>query len=268
MVNIVLPVVIIIGLIWLLFWLIPEFCREVVVPSWIARYRAQQWCNPPKGKGDEEDEKEEWVFIKNVLLLKSDPLIISKSTRKAIRKESTRFLFCIAALSVIVIFLVNKIAGALGPAFIATYEPLFTPLVILVSALLVARGTRNTIRVNGRASSRQDWIKEVRVILAELASSMPTPDLDEALRQCQRSKSEHKFRELELHLNPSEKMHRSLLYAINLAYDADWLKDDEVEKNLRLGNTEDRHDGKLQAGIIRLSQVVLKQEWEQTKKLR
>ena len=229
-----------------------------------ARFRARKWCNPPRGKDYEEDERMEWDFIKNVLLLNNndDPLIVSESSRKKIRKGSIIFLF-------ILLILLIGVVTCWQHLNVEKYEPDLLPFAVLVSAVMVAIGTFFTIRVNGRASSRQEWIKDVRVILADLASGMPTSDSDQDLRQRQRSTSEHKFRKLELHLNPSEKMHRSLLYAISLAYDADWLNDDEVEKNLRLRNSGDWRDDKLRkAGIIRLSQVALKREWEQTKRLR
>lgn len=282
MVNIDLILIIFLFLIWLIYfpWLIYDLNRELT-RFWIVRYRARWWYNPPKGKNYKRDEKKEWKFIKNVLLLKkqNDPLIVSKSMRKG-----SKLISCII-LSVLLIALFSAafyikqfIDETISLSINEKLEPFFVPFAIIVSflgAVMVAIGKFFTIRVKGRASSRQDWIKDVRAILAELTSSMPISDSDHDMRQCQRSKNEHKFRELELHLNPSEKMHRSLLYAIRLAYGADWLnddeddEDDEVEKNLRLRNSDDWRDGKLRrAGIIRLSQVVLKREWEQTKKLR
>lgn len=228
------------------------------------RYRSQQWYCPPQGKDKEEKE---WGLIKDALLLRKDPLVVCKRKLKEIVREyavaGSVFIFLL--LPLFLCLFVPEIDRLFGK--LRQHPNILTPVAILVSAVMVAIGTYYTIRVNGRASSRQKWIKKVRLILAELASGMPQPDSDQDL--CQRNKSEQKFRKLELHLNPSEKMHRSLLYAISLAYGVEWLDDEEVEKNLCLRRADEwRDNAGRKAGIIRLSQMLLKREWEQTKNLR
>ena len=256
---VILSIGLLIGLAYALGDIIGDMTRSRTV-----LFRARKWYNPPRGKDYEEDEKKEWDFIRNVLLLNNyDPLIVSESSRERIRTESIVLLFILLFLLIGVVIFWER----LDVIELKKYEPVLLPLAVFVGAVMVAIGTFFTIRVNGRASSRQEWIGEVRGIVADLVSGMPESGSDRDL--CQLSTSEHKFRKLELRLNPSEKMHRSLLYAISLAYDADWLNNDEVEENLRLRNSGDWHDDKLRkAGIIRLSQVALKREWEQTKRLR
>lgn len=112
MVKIVLLVIILIGLIC---WLIPYLYRHIegeVARSWIARYRAWQWYNPPRGEGYayEADEKKQWDFIKDVLLLRHETLIVSKSMREKIRKEGKQSLLIWAVLLLVVAI----IADALG----------------------------------------------------------------------------------------------------------------------------------------------------------
>lgn len=242
--------------------------REILGQWTVDRYRSQHWYRLPKGK---DKEKEEWGLIKDVLFLRKDPLVVRERKINEILKdcnEAVWMFFCLVLPLFLLLFLF-LIAPKTEQFFIELIKrpEILHSIVIFVSVVIVAIGTYYTIRVNGRASSRQEWIKDVRLILAKLVSGFPEPDSDQDL--CQRSKSEQQFRKLELHLNPSEKIHRSLLYAISLAYGFEWLDDEEVEKKLCLRKADDwRNSAGRKAGIIRLSQVLLKREWEQTKNLR
>lgn len=234
---------------------------EAILRKFISsRHRSQHWYWSSK-----DNDNGEWKLIKDALLLKKDPLAVSMSMSNTIDKRAKIAAWVLTILSLLVVLAVVEFFPSVDK--LTQYSQYLVPAAILISAMMVALGTRYTIRVHGRASSRQEWIKDVRRILAELTLCLPEPH--SAQDVCQRSESEQKFRKLELHLNPSEKVHRSLLYAISLAYGADWLDDEQVEENLCLREVDDwRQSTRRKAGIVRLSQVLLKREWEKTKSLR
>lgn len=251
------------------FWLIWGFSRAVglaVERFLMTRYRARQWYDPPKeGEDTEKDEEEEWNFVKKALLLEDEPLFPYEGKREGSAMLALGVLIVLLLLYVLLYVAIDYFSRQSIDGLMR-YESLIAVLVSIVGILVFAIYQRFKSRVI-RASSRQKWIKDVRIILADLVSGLPETTEDHDL--CQRTKMERNFRKLELHLNPSEKIHRSLLYAISFAYDANWSKDEQVEKNLRLKEVDDwRCSARCKAGIIRLSQILLKLEWEQTKKLR
>ena len=141
---------------------------------------------------------------------------------------------------------------------------------VVLAALIAATATVIaiflTVRQNTRSTNREAWNDTVRKLVAGLIAGVPRScvELADARKRRQRQ-----YFKLALYLNPSEKAHRGLLYAVAVMYGAekDWLArgcpySELVSFNRDRGSLERRVQG-----ITRLSNVVFKTEWEKVKRL-
>lgn len=118
-------------------------------------------------------------------------------------------------------------------------------------------------RLKARTENRQKWINDLRNTLAKLIENMPLKSDPEAKTE---AKNEAYFKmhgKLELLMNPSEKDHRGLMALIRHIYGHSKLKIDEVpQKNLGISEMDFEQQ---KSNVIRLSNIVLKREWERVK---
>jgi hypothetical protein len=122
-------------------------------------------------------------------------------------------------------------------------------------------------RLKARSENRQKWINDIRVILAELIQNMPSSkdNEDDKKKKIEVYLKHHGT--LELLLNPSERDHRALLALIRHIYKFPNVPIDETpRKELNLSKLDPTADfDTLKSQMIRLSNVVLKREWERVK---
>ena len=138
-------------------------------------------------------------------------------------------------------------------------------LVALTTAAAAVMTIFMTVRQNTRSVNRQAWINSIRELMASLIAGVPRNHAELAGA---RKRHRRQYSQLALYLNPSEKAHRGFLYAIAVMYGAehDWPAGDcppELASFDRCGASL----GDLVQGLTHLSNVVLKMEWEQVKKL-
>ena len=137
-------------------------------------------------------------------------------------------------------------------------------LVALTTAAAAVMTIFMTVRQNTRSVNRQAWINSIRELMAGLIADMPYDcDLEGACDEHRR-----RYFKLALYLNPSETAHQGFLYAIAVMYGAenDWWARDcprELKCLTRCGACLAYRRQRLTL----LSNVILKIEWEQVKKL-
>ena len=136
------------------------------------------------------------------------------------------------------------------------------------------------VRLKARSANRQDWITSIRRDIELLIVNFPPPDastrrIDEIYLVIQKH-----LIALELYLNPSEKMHRALLAVLRFMYGAsNESVDTDARNSLYIPSTRQiwRHQDygnaksdwlKWRLRAIRLSNALLKREWEQVKHVR
>lgn len=143
---------------------------------------------------------------------------------------------------------------------------------ILLGFLTLAAALTATFyqwRVTARSVNRQKWIDDIRVVLAEIIADLPSIQDIETVKQYKKKRAIYRNAKLELLLNPSEEVHRALMALLRHAYGFDDVPIDNIprrELELKALNPNFREDSiKLKSQIIRLSNVVLKREWEQVK---
>lgn len=132
-------------------------------------------------------------------------------------------------------------------------------------------------RLAARSKNRQDWIDQMRSVLAELIADLPWPRDGGKEKERKRKEYFPRHAKLELLLNPSEHIHRTLIALIRHAYGFDNVAIDEqvrthfpeiFEVQFQTRDKQDQHLRALKSQIIRLANVALKREWEQVKHAR
>ena len=136
------------------------------------------------------------------------------------------------------------------------------------------------VRLKARSANRQEWINSIRTDIELLIANFPPPDasnrrIDEIYWDIQKH-----LVALELYLNPSETMHRALLAVLRFMYGAsnEWADTDArnslcIPSTRQAWRTEDYGTAKSdwlkwRRRAIRLSNALLKREWEQVKHVR
>ena len=268
------------------------FSLILLILLWVMSYR-------PSGKWyDWRDaySKEEWKYIKEVLMLERDALVHPKKPPSlcSVWFKDDGLSLLILFLSILVAVLVfacrcfNDTCRCFNDKGIIEWLLSWVPTidvsnsgahyVALVAALIAATATVITVfltvRQNTRSTNREAWNNSVRKLMACLIAGVP--------RNCaeladSRKKYQLQYFKLALHLNPSEKAHRGLLYAVAVMYGAekDWLARDCPCRDARdcpcrelaSFNRPERCLERRVQGITRLSNVVFKTEWEQVKRL-
>ena len=246
----------------------------IVLFIWVRRlervYRTK-WYDLAK-EGPNEDMP--WRDIATVM--KTDPL--NSSTPVTSWRFPWKYIcwdvlgiFTLVVLSSSVVFLLCKkddVVGLLGalvalPAIVGTF---FTVLY--------------QVRLKARSANRQEWINTIRKEIELLIVKFPPPDasnrrVDEIYLDIQKH-----LVALELYLNPSEKMHRALLAVLRFMYGAsnEWVDTDAlnslcIPSTRQTWRNQDYGDAKSdwlkwRLRAIRLSNALLKREWEQVKHVR
>lgn len=154
----------------------------------------------------------------------------------------------------------------------------FTVVFAFAGIVITALIATIQLRAKVRSDNRQNWIAALRKPLAEMIRLIPVYGGE--FVQAHRNPSREKFAannfELELYLNPSEKTHRALIAMVHKAYwdtpdqepyepiEIDRVVLERLGKQALLANETER--AALKSEIIRLSNVVLKREWELVKR--
>ena len=119
------------------------------------------------------------------------------------------------------------------------------------------------VRLTARTKNRTEWIKTIRCEMSELISQRDTKrDPDEL----QKKEADKRITKLELLLNPGEPLHRTFLKLIRAHYGIDDKAFDKETKS-QLDDTLAKKDSarEWKARCIRVSNVILKNEWERVK---
>ena len=153
---------------------------------------------------------------------------------------------------------------------------------VLPAGLLALIGTVLTVfyrvRLTARTGNRAEWIKSIRGPMTDL---IPASDAASKPDETPSRDVEKKITELELLLNPEERLHRTFLALIRTAHGINDEFDEDVKSNLPVtfqfenkgngkeGESDDDPDSvsrnPWRARCIRLSNVILKYEWERVK---
>ena len=233
-------------------------------------------CHNSNSCGDKANscEDEEWCYIKRVLDLKADPLgnDSSKSNwhvdwmwkRAAWRLGST-----LLAVLVVLVSIFTSESDLCAAVAKAVTVPVAAAVTAAVTAAVAGVGIFLQVRQNTRSANRQKWINSIRKIMASLIDGIP--NCNSSCWERRRAWREHsrQYSELELYLNPSEKVHRAFLHMIAVMYGIKDRQDCQCKKYLKCFHRPNKCKkfARRVRGITQLSNVLLKKEWEQVKKL-
>ena len=127
------------------------------------------------------------------------------------------------------------------------------------------------VRLTARTENRKEWIKEIRGTMTAL---ILLSDREYEPEKPRASEVKEKITEVELLLNPGEPLHRTFLTLMRTLHDIDNGFDDIVKSRLPATFPPRKKDGndsepagpdEWRARIVRLSNVILKYEWERVK---
>ena len=223
--------------------------------------------------------EDEWKYIREVLILTTDPLVHPKPPCFSAILWKDRLGGSVFAIAVLVFAIYSayrffgdgqSIVGWLRYRLLKLsvvtngYGPV---LMALIGAAAAVMTIFMTVRQNTRSTNRQAWINSIRKLMASLIAGVPSNDAELVSAQ---NIYWPQYVELALYLNPSEKAHRAFLYAIAAMYGAGdyWLWGGcPCNSGLECFGRHGEHVVHRVQGLTRLSNVVLKIEWEQVKKL-
>lgn len=124
-------------------------------------------------------------------------------------------------------------------------------------------------RLKARAENRQKWIDEIRETFRLLIENMPLTGDEDTVSNQKKNVYRAQHGKLELLMNPSERDHRALMALIRHIYGLPNVPIDEIpRKELDIAKLDPATSAdfvKLKSQMIRLSNVVLKREWERVK---
>ena len=126
------------------------------------------------------------------------------------------------------------------------------------------------VRLTARTENRKEWINEIRGKMTEL---ILLSDFEYPTTKTRLNDVKKKITELELLLNPGEPLHRTFLTLVRSRHDIENGFDEIVKSRLpgTFPRVAEGEDSKLasrdewKARIVRLSNVILKYEWERVK---
>lgn len=264
----------------------------VLLPSWLAGllmlfvFGKWRYCRVYRTKWYDLSEKGpnkemKWQQIQQ--LMTWDPMEDLEQLKKRAPEEiklrrfpRQQLLIDLASLIFIVIAIV------LISSFIRNFQLwLSHPKVVPVSGMLAFLASVITIsfqiRLKARAENRQAWIKSIRAEISALVSNFPPPWASKRMIDSAFQKAQPHFAELELYLNPSERIHRALMAVLRFMYSYEPVDvDREVREKLGIPTLrcpwKYKNTGyarwqwlKWRSVAIRLANVLLKREWEQVK---
>ena len=210
----------------------------------------------------------EWKQIRE--LMEKDPLEHQRCCRWSLR-WLVLDLTVLAILISLVWFFLELIRDP-GRYVVANGIKEFVPSAGVFALVGAALGVFYNVRLTARSKNRQEWINSIRKhIGALIANCPPQGERDqEHSRKCE-------IAALDLLINPSERVHRSLLAIVRYMYGIhDHAPDREVLCELRLPTppgqqvsdneqiTQSNFE-ELKVKATRLANVLLKREWEQVK---
>ena len=212
-------------------------------------------------------EEEKWPEID--ALMDDEPLAHESSSRLPIvYLLRDLFLSLVLALFLASTFklIVSVIVGGDRPIVIGDWA--------LGVGILALSGTVLTVfyqvRLTARTENRKEWIKEIR---GKMATLILLSDREYEPEKPRSSEIKEKIMELELLLNPGEPLHRTFLTLVRTLYEIDNGFDKSVKSRLQ-ATFPPREAGKdpdlvtpdkWKERIVRLSNVILKYEWERVK---
>ena len=126
------------------------------------------------------------------------------------------------------------------------------------------------VRLTARTENRKEWIKEIR---GKMTALIVLSDRDYEPEKARSSEVMEKITELEMLLNPAKPLHRTFLTLVRTLYDIDNGFDKTVKSRLpatfppkKAGkDPELASPDEWKERIVRLSNVILKYEWERVK---
>ena len=235
---------------------------------WICQRRWWKNHSPEKWydlRGSNSSDEVQWCSIRRVIMLDYDPLIFQK--QETCKAGFKRWIGLLVFLCYI-IFLITLVLNIYPDQFKALVK--INGAWAILAIVPTAIGVFFQIRVNARAEKRQQWINSIRDLMHKLISRIPNYNKPTCEKTSACSRHNAHFTHLKLYLNPSEKIHRSFLYAIAVIYDCpSWrtgFPDCEEMLKLNPPTSSDEHE-KLVEGISLLASILLKREWEQIKQL-
>ena len=236
----------------------------------VDRIYRTHWFNPTKQANLRHAE---WAEIDD--LIGGEPLKYKRSYRIPERESFWDFL----ALLILVIFFGStfKLIHSIDAKDLSDISAW-----ALSAGVLAFIGTVVTVffrvRLTARTANRAEWIKSIRGTMTDLISAC------DSAREPDETPSrdvEKKISELELLLNPEERLHRAFLALIRTAHRINDEFDKDVKSNMPItfqikkkGNGQDGESDDVpdsvsrnpwKASCIRLSNVILKYEWERVK---
>lgn len=252
--------------------------RGLLVSVWVAgaglmllyigrrfdRVYKRDWFDPRR---EADAPKEQWCEVENVIDV--EPLNYERSLWYP-KWTSVRDFVAVLILAVFFAFafrlIVSVELNGLEPADIANWA--------LPAAVLALIGTVLTVfyqvRLTARTQNRAEWIGTIR---RKMAAVISLRDVGREPDEAQLLEIDKRITELELLLNPGERLHRTFLTLIR---DLHGIDDSEFDKKPRLelggtfaieeiGDTEEAFVKKRKARCIRVCNAILKYEWERVK---
>ena len=280
----------------IIFYAIGVLLLCFLIRDWCAQYSVR-WYRPLLGKSV---SKYDWKDIRYIL--QKDPLCKVKKTSAVffyLRNFFTPLTMCHLALfdvllriSIVVLFvcLLGSLSEMFGGALLENglLEYKDTGAIALAGALIalcgVLYGHHVTIRAKVASENRQKWVDNVRDTLAHVLNYLN--NVDKEVFHSQSDANRYRIK-LELLLNPSEKDHRTLSTLLRIGYGIQdlektidqevlsklrgvrylfWRLKQEKRRNKSYKILRQKDHNLLISYIVRLSNAMLKREWEIVKK--
>ena len=252
--------------------------RSVLFSVWVAAAGGTAWYMVRRGERVYVTHWfDTWKFIKAGqtqwdeidALMNGEPLTHDSSLPLPIAKLLSGFLLWLIIGSFFLSTRELIVSGNLSD-----YDPTGTIKWALPVGILAFIGTVLTVfyqvRLTARTENRKEWIREIRGKMTEL---ILLSDLEYEPKNPRSSEVRKKAVELELLLNPGEPLHRTFLALVRSVHDIDDNNDEIVRLHLPDTFPEEAEGQESESGnpdewrarMVRLSNVILKYEWERVK---
>ncbi len=192
------------------------FCGALIVGyRYIERRSRKTWWSP--GNGLRSEAPMEWIDVITVASSHQDHDPVTRVNRALYKRisllEILGYIFVSVYCGMFFAFLIRM--GLPGEGFKQHPELLaaIAPIGILTS-ILAGVFAYNNLAAKTRADSRQSWMNTVRTLMASLIRRAGDHLMIKSLKGEDLEKFSNDCLSLELHLNPSEKDHRLLMYLI------------------------------------------------------
>jgi hypothetical protein len=203
-------------------------------------------------------------------LMNDDPLTHTPVFRLGLWHQALRDLACLALASGILIAGIRGIT-ILGASPTKDNVEIATFLIGFLSLAGAATKVTYEWRLKARSENRQRWIDQMREALSLLIMNVPKHSDTVPEKTVKNEVDMEQHGKLELLMNPSEKDHQALMALIRHIHGHDGIPIDHIPRTelgfatLVPSNSADRSE--LKSQMMRLSNVVLKREWERVKRI-